>query len=336
MSEEMRGAAVEPTDASGRPAAAERILAIDRYRGLLVMLMVAGDFAAGIASTPAFLLHAPDIGLTIADTVAPAFVFVIGLTYGPSFARRRAVSEGGRSGAVRHFVLRYLALIGIGAIITAGSVSVAGVASDWGVLQALGVAGLICLVVIPLSTVWRAAAGILLLLGYQVLLDTVALETVLAANHGGLPGALGWAALLILSTAVADVWRRGARPYAICCAALVVVATLSVLVVPVSKHRVSLSFVLVTLALSAVALLVLDAASRRASRTEGLFCWWGRNALALYLAHLLILGVFTIPIIEPWFVGLPFWAAVVVLIGVLAVMSLIAAALNWRRLHWKL
>lgn len=326
----------EKVDAQVEGSAPPRILVVDRYRGLLVMLMVAGDFVAGVASTPAFLLHEPDIGLTVADTVAPAFVFIIGLLYGPSFARRRIDDELGTLGAARHVVMRYLALMGIGAIITAGSVSVAGVPNDWGVLQALGIAGLLCLIVIRLPTLWRAAAGLLLLVGYQVLLDTVALETVLASNHGGLPGSLGWAALLILSTVVADIWRRGPRAYAICCAGLVVIALLSALVVPVSKHRVSLSFVLITLALSAVVLLVLEVLSRRASTREGLLSWWGRNALALYLLHLLILGGLSIPLFEPAYADAPFWAALLLLIGVLGGMSAIAGALHARRLHWRL
>lgn len=336
MSTESGEVAGRTNAASSAAVAPPRILVVDRYRGVLVMLMVAGDFMAGVAATPAFLLHAPDIGLTVADTVAPAFVLVAGLTFGPSFTRRRAASELGTLGAVRHFVMRYLALIGIGAVITAGSVSVAGVANDWGVLQALGVAGLLCLVAIGLPTVWRAAAGLVLLIGYQVLLDTVALEGVLAANHGGLVGSLGWAALLILSTAVADIWRRGPGPFVLCCSALIVLAALSMLIVPVSKHRVSLSFVLLTLALSAVVLLILESLSRSAPRREGVLCWWGRNALALYLLHLLLLGVFTIPVIEPWYVGAPLWLAALQLLGVLAVMSVFAGVMHFRGLHWRL
>lgn len=114
----------------GAAPAPERVLAIDRYRGLLVMLMVSGDVLAGVVATPAWLRHAPDIGFTVTDAVAPAFVLVMGLNYGPSFERRRRQSELGTLGAVRHVVMRSLALVGIGAIISAGSVSIAGQASD--------------------------------------------------------------------------------------------------------------------------------------------------------------------------------------------------------------
>ena len=92
-----------------------RNLAIDRFRGSLVILMVMGDFLSGVNFVPAFLKHAPDIGLTIADTVAPAFIFVIGLNFGPSFARWLRL---GQMVAYRQFFMRYLSLIGIGAIIS--------------------------------------------------------------------------------------------------------------------------------------------------------------------------------------------------------------------------
>lgn len=50
-----------PSRALSRAArsATGRILSIDRYRGALVMLMVAGNFAGGVASVPAWLKHTP-------------------------------------------------------------------------------------------------------------------------------------------------------------------------------------------------------------------------------------------------------------------------------------
>jgi predicted acyltransferase len=65
--------------------------------------MVGGDYLGGVQVVPVFLRHAPDIGFTIADAVAPAFVFVIGLNYGPSFARRM---RQGPVPAQRHFLTR--------------------------------------------------------------------------------------------------------------------------------------------------------------------------------------------------------------------------------------
>lgn len=304
-----------------------RNLAIDRFRGGLVVLMVGGDYLSGVQLVPAYFKHAPDIGFTVADTVASAFVFAIGLTFASSFERRRRAGAGA---AYRHFVVRYLALIGIGAILTAGGTSVAGVHTDWGVLQALGLAGLICLAFIRLPTWARFLAGLLLLVGYQLALDAWWLDEVLRSSHGGFLGAISWAALLVLATAVADLWRRGRVPYALCCTALVAAAAISVLVVPVSKHRVSLSFVLLTLAISAVAFLAVDLASSAAPNRAWFLAWWGGNALALYILHLLVLALVALPAAPWWYAQASCWLAAAQLCVVLAALSLAAWWLHRR------
>lgn len=321
-------AQLEPDGTSPRPVGdveSNRNLAIDRFRGVLVILMVGGNYLSGVSAVPAFLKHAPDIGFTIADTVAPAFVFVIGLNYGPSFARRM---RHGTGSAYQHFMQRYLALIGIGAVLSAGETIVTGAPTGWGVLQALGVAGLICLMAIRLPVWARFLIGLLMLIGYQYLLDAWAVPAVLSSTQGGLVGSISWGALLILSTAVADVWRRGLGLFGIVCAAVVLAAVIAVMIVPVSKIRVSLSFVLMSLALSAVAFLLFDLAARVAAKRAGYFCWWGANALALYLLHLVILGLFTLPPVGWWYADAPFWLAAVQLIVVLAAMSAVA---RWMR-----
>lgn len=306
-----------------------RDFSIDRLRGVLVIAMVIGDFLGGIQSVPSFLQHAPDIGLTIADTVAPAFVFVIGLNFGPSFVRR---SRSGGAEAYRHFLWRYLGLIGLGAIISGGGALV-GSPTTWGVLQAIGVAGLLCLLVIQLPTWARFVVGALLLLGYQYVLDEGMLQSVLESVHGGFFGALSWAALLILSTAVADVWRRGMTPYLVCCGALVVIAGVSALLIPVSKHRVSLSFIMITLAISAVVFLVVKALDRRGRWREGFLCWWGQNALALYLLHLVVLAVFVLPDSPWWYSQAPLWLATLQVTAIIAFMSTVAW---WLQKRWQL
>lgn len=304
-----------------------RNLTIDRLRGALVILMVVGDYLSGVQVIPSFLKHAPDIGLTIADLVAPAFLFVIGLNFAPSFRRRM---NDGTAATYRYFALRYLAFVGIGATI-AGAANMVGQPTDWGVLQSIGIAGLICLAVIRTSTWVRFASGLILLIGYQFLLDTAMLEAVLNSVHGGFFGAVSWGALLILSTAVADIWRKGLVPYLYCCSGLVVAAGISSLLVPVSKHRVSLSFILITLAISAVVFLIFDGLSRKSSKQAGLFCWWGQHALALYLIHLLVLAIFVTPSIPWWYAEAPVWLAILQLGAILGSMSLFALLLDRRR-----
>ena len=299
-----------------------RDLAIDRFRGALVILMVVGNYLSGIAFVPTFLKHAPDIGLTVADLVAPAFVFVIGLNIGPSFARR--IREG-RSSTYRHLILRYLGFIGIGAVISAGS-NLFGTPTDWGVLQALGVAGILCLAVIHLSTWLRLIVGLAVLIGYQVVLDAYMLDAVLSSNHGGLFGSVSWAALLILSTVAADFWKRGNSAFLGFGLATASAALLAALIAPISKHRISVSYVLISLAICIFVFLLVKTISDAGNWKAGLLSWWGQNALYLYLAHLLVLGLFVAPGINWWYSDAPAWLAAAQLSVALALLSLLA----WR------
>lgn len=305
-----------------------RDLSIDRLRGLLVFLMVGGNYLAGVQAIPAYLKHAPDIGLTVADLVAPCFVVVMGVNYGPSFERRRRVSV---TGAYRHLLMRYLSLLGLGAIISAGGTVLAGQPSDWGVLQALGMAGLIAAPFVRLGTWARFAIGTIILCAYQYLLDDGMLHSVLSSVQGGFFGSVSWGALLVLATAVADIRRKGTVPYAVGCALLIVAAMASVLVAPVSKNRVSLSFVLITLAVSAVAMLIMELGARAVGARAGYFCWWGENALALYLLHLLLLGLIEFPPLPEWYWDAPLWLAALQLAALLAVTSAAAWLLHRRR-----
>ncbi len=314
---------------SGAPSTG-RILSIDRYRGALVWLMVAGNYLGGVAAVPSFIKHTPDIGLSVADLVAPCFVFAIGLNAGPSFARRRAAY--GIGAAYRHFVLRDLALLGIGTIISAGG-GIVGQATSWGVLQALGEAGIICLVVLPLATWLRFVIGTLLLIGYQLVLDGGALDAVLGAIQGGFIGGLSWGALLILATALADLWRRGLPAFAIGSGVVTAAALVSIAIVPVSKNRVSLSYILVTLAVAAVAFLLTDLGARIVPKRAGYLAWWGENPLTLYLLHLLVLGLVVLPPIDWWYEGAPLWLAAIQLAAIITLLSFAARWLHRRRVR---
>ncbi|HMN59437.1 MAG TPA: DUF5009 domain-containing protein [Anaerolinea sp.] len=75
-----------------------RIPSIDQFRGFAILLMVLANYLAGVAWIPAWLKHAPDIGLTVIDLIAPFFIFSIGLTYALAI-RRRAAQNGWRAAA---------------------------------------------------------------------------------------------------------------------------------------------------------------------------------------------------------------------------------------------
>jgi predicted acyltransferase len=310
-----------------------RLAAIDQFRGLAITAMVAADYLSGVQTAPAWLKHAPDTGLTVVDLdlVAPLFIFAIEFTY-PLSASRRSRREGWRR-AAEHFVRRYLVLIGIGALLSALS-SCYGLASNWGVLQAIGLAGLLTLPFIGLSPAWRLGIGLALLGLYQFLLDQFWLHPVLVSPHGGLPGSLAWGSMMILSTALADLHHdprqhRWAFPLGLALALAAGVA-LSV-VVAVSKHRVSASYVLVSLGASALLYGGFTLLQRTLLRIP-LLDAWGANPLLLYILHYMLIGIYFLLGIPAWYTHASGWLMVVQILLLLTVLSLIAV---WfKRKNW--
>jgi predicted acyltransferase len=338
-----RGKLIFMTAKNASGTAVKRLDSIDQFRGLAILLMVLANFLADKEIVPAWLKHAPDVGLTVIDLIAPFFIFAIGLTYGPSLHRRlargpsptpgRAIESRGAEGAFGHFVRRWLAFIGIGAIISAGEIAVGKNASGigWGVLQAIGAAGLVTLPALLIPARPRALMGLAVLAGYQILLDASWLPIVLASPHGGLHGALAWSGMLIISTAIADdslkegapAWRL---PVWSACALAAGVALSAFLpdLAPVSKNRVSASYVLVSIGASgllfALFRLLVDSLKIRVPLLSG----WGKNPLLLYVLHYLLLA-FVVLLDAPWWHAGASPAIVilqaVLLIGILGVVA---------------
>jgi predicted acyltransferase len=317
-----------------------RVTEIDRFRGLAVILMVVANFIAGNRSIPTFLKHASDIGLTIVDLIAPLFVFAIGLTYCGS-ARRR--SENDRGAAIRHVIVRYCALCGIGAIISAGE-QLVGVSESlyiWGVLQALGVAGLLTLPVVFAPALIRVIYGFSLLIVYQLLLNTFWLETVLASSHGGLPATMAWGAMLVLATVYAELVEERQWRCVALAMLMLTVGILTTLIVPISKNRVSSSYVLVSLGVAGLvySTFVLYGSLKRRGTTRGtrvgprvgLLVWWGRNPLLLYLLHYLLLALVVLPGRPQWYENAPLWLLGVQGTFLLAALTAAAWLLHGRR-----
>jgi len=310
-----------------------RLESVDHLRGLAILLVALANYLASVRLVPAWLKHAPDIGLTVVDLIAPLFIFAIGLTYG--FSLRRRISRDGWGKAVKHFVRRFLVLAGLGTLIGAGEILL-GLnpgGYNWGVLQAIGVAGLLTLPVIRLPVLPRVGAGLALLVGYQVLLDRYWLQAVLQSPHSGLPGALSWAAMLILATVLADLFFDPSQPHA----AYVLVTTLAVVAgiglsvwVPISKNRVSASYVLVSLGISSALFSLVHLFANHLHLRLPLLSAWGKNPLLLYLLHLLLLGFVALPAIPQWYSDAPLWLIVLQIAALIGGLSWVAWRLQAR------
>lgn len=287
-----------------------RIYSIDQFRGFAILTMVLSNYMVGVQLIPSWLKHAPDIGLTVNDLIAPLFIFSISLTFGLSFNRR--FERDGAFNAYTYFCTRYLAIVGLGALISASGsamgVNPSGV--DWGVLQTIGMAGLITLIVIRLPSFYRLIIGLGILALYQVILDNFLLDLTIRSPHGGIFGSFAWGAMLILGTTLADQFHdkeRGHRIYPWASLGFLAAGIGMAFLVPVSKHRVSSSYVLVSVGISALLFLLFDILSEKLGWRSRLFLAWGKNPLALYFLHYLLIGLFFLPNLPVLYAAAPPW-----------------------------
>jgi predicted acyltransferase len=312
-----------------------RIISIDQFRGFAILTMALANYMDVVIIIPAWLKHAPDIGLTVIDLIAPFFIFAIGLTYALSFHHR--LERDGAFSTYNQFFVRYLAIIGLGAIASAGETAAGQNPSgiDWGVLQAIGMAGLITLLVIRLPAIYRWLIGAAILVIYQVILDHYLLDLTILSPHGGLFGALNWGAMLILGTALADLFHDTGRwkkyfPWA---SLGVLAAGIALAIfVPVSKHRVSSSYVLITLGASALLFILFHWFSIRFNWRGRFLVVWGRNPLVLYFLHYLIIGVFFVPGIPAIFQAAPLWLVMLEMVILIGGVSAVAFWLDHKNI----
>jgi hypothetical protein len=297
-----------------------RSVAVDQFRGFAILLMVLADYLSRIQPVPAWLKHAPSgVGLTLVDLIAPMFIFAMGLVYRPSFQRR--VLRDGRRQAVLHFIRRFLAMIGIGALTPPGF--------SWGLLQTIGGAGLLSLVVIWLPSRLRLISGALLLSGYQILSDTTWMRQVTPTSTWcEIEGTLSWGAMLILASVFADLYYdqpKGRRIFLVGSLASLGLGIWSSHWIEVSQYFVSASYVLIGLGASGWLFVGFHVLTNRFHILLPLLVAWGKNPLLLYVLHYWIwVLVFLGPQISGWHIEAPIWLIVVQATGYVGILSLVA------------
>jgi predicted acyltransferase len=302
-----------------------RLEAIDQFRGFAILLMVLADYLSRIQSVPAWLKHAPGVGLTVVDLIAPMFILAIALAYRPSLKRR--LLRDGRRQTVLHFIRRFLALMGIGTLTPPGY--------SWGLFQTIGGAGLISLLVIWLPSLARLAIGGFVLGGYQVMSDRIWLQSVTQGSSWcEFEGVISWGAMLILASVLADWYYegpRGRRNYLL--GSLVSLGAGIVLSrwVEISQYYVSASYVLITLGASGILFAGIHLLTDDLQVRLPLLIAWGKNPLVLYLLHYWIwVYVFLWPKASGWHIAAPLWLIILQASGFVGVLSLVAWFLDRR------
>jgi predicted acyltransferase len=306
-------------------AKAQRLVSLDLLRGLAVIGMIIVNEMAGMESQgPVYplLLHSHWDGLTIADVVFPAFLFMVGVSIPLSFNRKDRVDYS-------HILWRVLRLLLLGFILSNIFWLANFSTGNWrlfGVLQRIGlVYGACALMFLNLSARTRliVAAAILFLywpLTYVPTLDGVptdlwlrgrnfvgSVDRLLLGPHVYVPGPEGYDPEGLLGTlpaiaqgligvAVGEYvlrnrdWRRVLTLWLVA-AAMLALGIAWGFVFPVVKDIWSSTFVLVTSGISLLVLLALgwlfDGRPMTGARriAEVIVLPFGMNAIAAYALH---------------------------------------------------
>jgi len=345
---------MEPSSRSPR---LNRDESLDAFRGLAIVGMVAANFMADKIIVPPWLKHAPDIGYTLIDLIAPLFVVAMASSFRLSLERRRSrfmesARKPGSSSQESLFSYRgpdwrgpiawsALGLIGIGSVLSAGQglVMPEGGLIDWGVLQALGLAEFALLYLYDVPRWSRAVLALALMVVYQVVMPE-SLPLLLGRTHGGLIGAVDWIALILLADCSLGWWTKPGRQF-IAGAALTAVGWAGSLILPLSKNRVSPDYVIVSLGLSLVVLSALrlwyELRPVRKPARPGLsglkspIRLFGSHPLGLYLGHELLLSMFVFPPFVQWGSDAPLATCAAQLILLYCMLAALAIFLEWRR-----
>ena len=93
----------------------QRVLAIDAFRGITMLVMIFVNTLAGVRGMPAWMDHAPAgvDGMTVPDVVFPAFLFIVGMSI-PFAAAQRAAEGDTPWRQWRHVLSRAAGLLVLG------------------------------------------------------------------------------------------------------------------------------------------------------------------------------------------------------------------------------
>jgi len=162
-------------ESPAKPSAQQRYLALDAYRGFIMLVLVSGGFglAALAQRRPAFtgianqFDHMPWEWITFWDLIQPAFMFMVGVAMPFALARRMELGATRRQ-LFWHVVGRSLRLILMSQILISigdGKLSFQLI----NVLAQIGITYFLCYLIMQLSVRWQAMIAVLILAGYWAL-----------------------------------------------------------------------------------------------------------------------------------------------------------------------
>ncbi|HUR36055.1 MAG TPA: heparan-alpha-glucosaminide N-acetyltransferase domain-containing protein [Vicinamibacterales bacterium] len=168
---------------TGHPA--PRLGALDHLRGLTIAAMIVVNNPGNWNSVFPQLMHAAWNGVTLADLIFPAFIFIMGVAVPLALARQRTVAGG--ASVVRRVLVRsaVLVLLGLALNLAAAWPAVAAIRIP-GVLQRIGLTYLVTALIVADASdrrVWTLAVTLLLVQWAALMLPVLPMGGVLEPGH---------------------------------------------------------------------------------------------------------------------------------------------------------
>jgi heparan-alpha-glucosaminide N-acetyltransferase len=167
--------ATKPADAVAPRLAAKRYLALDAYRGFIMLVLVSGGFglAALAERNPAFtgladqFEHHPWEWIAFWDLIQPAFMFMVGVAM--PFALARRMADGAASGQLfRHVAVRSFRLLLMSQILISISRGKP-VFQLTNVLAQIAITYFFCYLIMKLQFRWQVVVAASILIGHWML-----------------------------------------------------------------------------------------------------------------------------------------------------------------------
>jgi len=176
--------------------------------------------------------------------------------------------------------------------------------------------------------------GVVVLGGYQHLVDSVWIERVPTTPWCIAEGAISWAAMLVLASVLAEwFYDRPRRRWMYFLGSTLSLGSGIVLSqwIDTSLYYVSASYVLIALGASALLFAGVHLLTEKLRVRLPLLIAWGKNPLVMYLLHYWIwVFVFLMPPSSGWHLEAPAWLIVLQAGGFVGVLSLVAWFLDRR------
>lgn len=183
----------------------KRFESIDQYRGFAIFFMLFGNLVPAISyGVPFILKHNQGPVLLPVDLIAPLFLFIVGLCMFISVYRRK--KNGQPNSEIRkHILKRFLLLIVIGTFLNSMEVLQPWVM--WGVLEAIGLSGLIAYFMLRFPIRIRLVISGAMLVAYSYLSTFPWFMTwITSFSHGGPLGVLSWTWIVVIGTVVGEMF----------------------------------------------------------------------------------------------------------------------------------